>query len=191
MQQAERFGAYSMAHKLLGRSWLASRRPETTDGWPDMPRSYYFSDSICHWGPSRLTRAFLRDLAIDQIVARRRSNFERLAGALSDVDGVQPLFDSLPDGMCPLLFPVLVSNRQRWVEQLGKRGVAAIPWWSGYHRRLDWSGFPEARYLKDQLLALPLHQELDERHIEYIGECVRCIAKAKDGNGNGRWRRAG
>ena len=63
------------------------------------------------------------------------------------------------------------------VAELNMRGIAAIAWWAGYHRALCWEEFTEARFLKDRVIVLPIHQGLDQLHIQYIEMCVRDIAK--------------
>jgi dTDP-4-amino-4,6-dideoxygalactose transaminase len=57
------------------------------------------------------------------------------------------------------------------------RGIAAIAWWAGYHRELRWEEFTEARFLKDRLLVLPIHQDLDQLHMRFIEMCVRNIVQ--------------
>jgi hypothetical protein len=52
----------------------------------------------------------------------------------------------------------------------------AVEWWAGYHRSFNWDEFPEACYLKDHLLTLPIHQDLGVTQMKYIGRCVNEIA---------------
>ncbi|NLG41958.1 MAG: hypothetical protein GX547_01830 [Phycisphaerae bacterium] len=44
----------------------------------------------------------------------------------------------------------------------------AVPWWAGYHPAFAWDEFPEAAFLKDHVLALPVHQQLCPTDIDAI-----------------------
>ena len=71
-----------------------------------------------------------------------------------------------------MVMPMLTSHRDAVVSFLNAHGIGAFPFWKGYHRRLDWSGFPEARLLKDRLLTLPVHQALTNVDMEYIAKVL-------------------
>ncbi len=145
---------------------------------PDMPAAYYVRDALAHWGPSRVTLGLLRSLDPQPIRARRRENYLRLRDDLKGTPGLEFLYPDLPDGVCPLAMPVLVTaHRSRLVAALNRRGIAAFPFWAGYHRRLSWDGFPEARYLKDHLLTLPVNQALDRRHMAFIASTARDLLR--------------
>ncbi len=98
-----------------------------------------------------------------------------------------PLLDSssspwgkgLPDEVCPLSFPALVKDRQRWDEALGMKGIL-VTGWPSYHHEFAWEEFPETCNLKNSLVALPVHQSLEIYHMEYIAGCVKAIAKRED-----------
>jgi dTDP-4-amino-4,6-dideoxygalactose transaminase len=109
------------------------------------------------------------------IVETRRKNYQALSQALRFVPELEFLFAELPEGVCPIGFPILVDNRRKLVSELNARGIAAIPWWAGYHCRLRWDEFPEARFLKNHLLMLPIHQQMTIRHIDYVAECVKSL----------------
>jgi dTDP-4-amino-4,6-dideoxygalactose transaminase len=92
---------------------------------------------------------------------------ERVASA----GNLRPLWPSLPAGVCPLAFPLRVEARNETVAALQREGIAALPWWAGFHlRSLDWLRYPEACALKRQMLVLPIHQNLDEQHLTYMVE---------------------
>jgi len=57
-------------------------------------------------------------------------------------------------------------------KSLNELSIAAVAWWAGYHRQLHWQDYPNACYLKDHLVALPVHQQLRQEHIQYISERV-------------------
>jgi hypothetical protein len=145
---------------------------------PDLPASYYWPPGAVAFGASRFALGLLARTDPNEVIRRRRENYLHLRGRVSGASGLSLLWkeDLLEDGLCPLGLPVLVDDRRRWWRDLNAAGVAVSCWWEGYHRGLDWSGFPEARTLKDHLLLLPVHQGLTGRHMDYIADVVHSLS---------------
>jgi len=135
---------------------------------PDMPAHYYFDPCLANARISGFTARHLRSFDMADTIARRRENHQTYLDAFCDIPGVTPIFYNQPVGTCPLSFPVLVNNRDVLAAKLVEDGIPASPWWAGYNSNLDFSDHPEACYLKDHVLSLPLHQYLTERHIRHI-----------------------
>jgi hypothetical protein len=173
LEGLERLGLYGalLSARRLKRS-CQILDPDT--GLPQMPANYYFNPRIdaeraLH---SRVV-AVAASLCCEKIVRRRRGNYARLAGALDGIVGAKSLYPQLPEGVCPLSLPLLVSHRDACVKALNSRGIAAYPWWAGFHRSgIAWSQFPDACWLKQNMLTLPIHQALDDRDLNYIVETV-------------------
>jgi len=163
--------------RQLGRIGLASatqqlerwRRPvnQTDDGQSAMPESYYFEESLRGASMSRCTRGSLRGTNGSETRRIRRRNFERLLGLLAERGIAGPL-RSLPDGVCPLAMPIFADCRDEAVRELQLRGIEAIPWWAGSHRSIGLREFPESQFLKDHIIALPVHQQLTDGDIDYV-----------------------
>jgi dTDP-4-amino-4,6-dideoxygalactose transaminase len=120
----------------------------------------------------------LRSFDTKHIIARRRENYNTLLAQLSQCTTVEPLFKRLPEGVCPLSFPIVIENRDQMRLKLSERGIEAGAWWKGYHRNLPWNDFPEACFLKDHVLTLPVHQDLDARAVDYIVKTVGEVLKS-------------
>jgi hypothetical protein len=56
--------------------------------------------------------------------------------------------------------------------------VHTIPWWAGYHPHLAWDLYPDACFLKDHVLALPLDHLKTTRHIEFICRSLVDVVKS-------------
>jgi perosamine synthetase len=182
----ERFGIFG-ALLSARRRFRGNRHLPNADGeLPQMPDDYYFNAEI-YADRAFHPRAFkvAGSLSCDEIVRCRRGNYSRLAGMLDRIHGLKPLFHELPEGVCPLSLPLVVSNRDAFVEALQARGIAAPPWWAGFHRNgIDWSQFPDARWLKQNVLTLPIHHRLEDRHLTFIAETVdQLIQSAGIGSG--------
>jgi perosamine synthetase len=153
--------------ELLGRSYRPVAR-RTRDQRPDMPADYYYDETMTDKALSNVTAKMMTSFQIDHVRERRRTNYSLYLSGICDFASLRPLFPELPSGVCPLNFPVIVDNRSRLCAALNQRGIAAIGWWAGYHRGLAWEQHPDACFLKDHVLALPVHQSLDEKNIAYI-----------------------
>jgi perosamine synthetase len=120
---------------------------------------------------SRLTAWLVRGADADAIRARRRDNYAVLATAIPDVCP-EPFRELLP-GVCPLYFPVRVADRARALAQLQARGIRAVEIWPLAHPLLDRDRFGELEPLRHQLLALPVHQDLQAWHMQALLRAAR------------------
>lgn len=151
--------------------------PTERDGLPDMPTSYYFDPGLTD---RRISAFALRPLGCFDVaaaIAARRSNYQAYLALLADLPQACPLFPDLAPETCPLSMPVLVEDRDAIAAALQARGIAATPWWAGYNRHLDFTGQAEARYLKDHVLSLPVHQYLGEGAPAHVVATLRSLLR--------------
>jgi perosamine synthetase len=126
-------------------------------------------------GASRLLMPLLERIDLDEVVARRRRNFQRLARQL---DGVVPvLHASLADGVSPLFVPVRVRDKAEAVSRLRHLGVQAIDFWNSSHPACDLSRFPETARLRREILELPCHQSLDEEDLDRMARAAWMVLR--------------
>jgi DegT/DnrJ/EryC1/StrS aminotransferase family protein len=118
---------------------------------------------------SPLSSYLLERFDYTAIRRRRRANFVRLRDRLAGRASL--LLDELPDGACPLFLPILVPDKAAAARALIARGVAAVEFWN--------EGDPEARrpgsdadFLRRHVLELPIHQDLDAEHIDFVADAV-------------------
>jgi len=160
---------YPLLWSLLKKTQSIANHNEKYDTtFPDMPSSYYYDEKLNNRKISKITERMLRTFDACKIVNRRRANFRKYLNLLSNIKGVDALYKELPEGVCPLYFPIIVDKRRRVCQELNALSIDAVAWWSGYHRHLPWSKYPDACFLKDSLLVLPVHQQLNDSHIEFI-----------------------
>jgi len=139
----------------------------------DMPSDYYFDPRLQDTALSTVTARQIASFDIQAAITLRRRNYSLYQAEMASLPTLSPLFPDLPPEMCPLLFPVLTDNRDALAYALVQRGIAATPWWAGYHRSLDFTGQTTARFLKDHVLALPCHQYLEPDAIRHICQVLR------------------
>ena len=175
LQIAEKIGLYGYLPQRLiqssgGRKGVPSMTPA---GFSEMPRSYYYdNNNIENMTASAITRYILRGTCPEFVVQRRRQNYFQLFKAVEKSKLFKLLYQNLPDGVCPLYLPVIVENREMVCFRLNEMGITAVQWWAGFHRAFDWAEFPEARYLKEHLMTLPIHQQLNDKKNIYIANQI-------------------
>jgi dTDP-4-amino-4,6-dideoxygalactose transaminase len=121
---------------------------------------------------SPISERLITRFEYDDIRRRRVANYRQLlreltAGADLMRSAITPLFPALPDGVCPLFFPVLVPDKAEAAHTLRRRGVDVIEFWNdpvGDGREMG----PHARFFRTHVLELPIHQDLGPRHISHI-----------------------
>jgi dTDP-4-amino-4,6-dideoxygalactose transaminase len=146
-------------------------------GLEPMPDAYHYNDTeMTGSSISRVTLGVINDVASVEIVRARRSNYLQLIDGIRGVQGAQTLFPTIPDGVCPLVAPLVVGDRQRWMERLSRLGAHPTAWWSGYHPDLDFTAYPNACLLKDSIVALPVHQQLNKEDMDFLIGCVHQVA---------------
>ena len=122
----------------------------------------------------------LNTFIVGDIIKKRRANFNYFLNYFSGYrDDVIPLFKKLPDGVCPLQFPIIVKDRDYLKKILNEKGINVIAWWKGYIRNLQWHEFVDACFLKDNVLTLPVHQDLGIENISYIAEELLKVIRQK------------
>lgn len=148
---------------------------------PKIRARAYASDSEA---PSRAGRISATSWAIAQnnsaarIIQLRRRNYQRWAERTRDMDKLSPVFPDLPEGVCPLGFPVLAAPtaRDRIRDGLHRRGVAVRSFWDRLAPEIERGGYPNALELSRRILTLPVHQTLSQRSLDRTARLLKVLA---------------
>jgi perosamine synthetase len=108
----------------------------------------------------------------EDIRRRRIANYQQLLRELDP--GVTPMFPGLPNGVCPLFFPVIVPNKAEAADALRRRGVDALEFWNDPVGDGGEMG-PNARVFRAHVLELPVHQDLSARQISHVARQVSSL----------------
>jgi hypothetical protein len=100
------------------------------------------------------------------IKRQRAENYRRLLEHLDD--NVSPVFAALREGVCPLFFPIVVADKHAAALALQRRGVDALEFWNDGVEPGGREMSAHARFLREHVLELPIHQDLTADHIAYI-----------------------
>ena len=156
---AVRDGAGRLARRLPSR-----RSPPAGGG---------FDAGDTHAGIAWLSKALLGRFDYNAIIARRRRNFRRLQDLLGE--RVEMPRQDLPDGVCPLFFPILVSDKEAAARALRARGVEAVEFWNQGDLLGSLAEGADARHLRRHLLEIPIHQDLTDETIDFAAEQVLAV----------------
>lgn len=125
-----------------------------------------------------ISHFLLRHIDAKAIIKTRRANFSFLLAHRDDLPkGWRLLIEDLPEGVCPVGFPVWVPHRDEVQKKLYLKGVAVRVFWDTLPDEVLRSGdrFQEAIALSNHILVLPVHQSLSEVHLMKLLKIIRSI----------------
>lgn len=106
----------------------------------------------------------------------RRRNYRFLSENLRDITGCRIPFPLLPAGAVPQAFPVLLENAGSVCGFLREQGIGACRWPDAeIPEGISWRDFPGAQQWVNKLVLLPLHQDLNEEHLDRIVSVMKRI----------------
>jgi len=173
-ENLEKLGVYGTLVSARRRHRAAQNAVSSPEGLPDMPGNYYFNPELeAERALHPKTESLLNTIPWRQEVRSRRENYIRLSRSLDGISGASLLFDHLPSGVCPLSLPLLVENRDQCARNLQARGIGAYPWWAGFHHgALEWSSFPDACWLKNHIMTVPVYSGMTTRQCDELAEMI-------------------
>jgi dTDP-4-amino-4,6-dideoxygalactose transaminase len=135
----------------------------------------------CSLAMSRTSEKIMNRTRIDHVILRRRDNYIHLLGKLKekDIPFADMVREDLPEGVCPLFFPVRISGTRRssLQDRLLSFGVSTFVFGEELHPSLPRHQFPNAETLSQELLCFPVHQDLKSDDMSYIAETLLQTAK--------------
>ena len=124
------------------------------------------------WTMSRLARLLLRRADGEQVRELRRRNFAALHSAVCELSVTMPLIKELPAGASPWVYPIRTAYPQVLSAYLNACGVEHFRLWSFVLKHVSIERFPFEVALKQSVLALPIHQDLELRHMHHIAQVL-------------------
>lgn len=157
--QRIRMTGYSLGHAAIAALALPKTPVGTTQ----------FDPGVADWGISPLSSMLLKRLDARAVASRRRHNFAELAEALGPVANLP--IPSLPEGACPAYFPIRVRDKAHFRAKLEVRGIESVDFWSVGSEPPG--VFPEVERLRREVVCLPVHQDLESRHLDRVIHAVK------------------
>jgi perosamine synthetase len=140
-----------------------------------VPDSTSFLPWMADMPMSRLSKHLLSHFPLREIASKRRLNYTYLLEKLSHIKGVKPLFPFLPPDVVPWMLPLTIGDNREMDIDLRTLGIPAVTWVSVRDPRISATEFPEADFLYERLVLLPIHQDLDRLDLDLIAEAVATV----------------
>jgi perosamine synthetase len=134
-----------------------------------------FDRSVVDQPITPASRWVLRHSDVSAVIARRRENFRLLQSQLENTTGITPLFGSLAEGVCPWVYPLFLDNIPDAHLLLRAKGVPAVTWGGVRPGGISPSEFPDANFLYDNLVFLPVHQDLTPHQLSAVADVVKQV----------------
>jgi perosamine synthetase len=135
-----------------------------------------FDTSLVNQKISRVSSWLRKHSDIPAIAAKRRENFQFLRDRLRTLPHVTLLHPHLPNSTCPWIFPIFLNDVHDAHLRLQNEGIPAVNWAGVRPPAVDSAAFPDAAYLYDNLVFLPVHQDLTPAHLDAIVRAVQKVA---------------
>ena len=139
------------------------------------PHSNSFDKKMVNFPITRLSRVLLEHCALERIIAKRRENYGYLQQRLAELRGIRLMFDDLPAGACPWVLPFFLEEMPNGHLFLRKLGIPAVTWGGVRHPGICSAEFPVADFLYENLIFLPIHQDLRKKDLDLIVEGVKTV----------------
>lgn len=122
------------------------------------------------YSASRVVRYLMRLADPSFVIQRRRANFALLHSKLRHLSALN--MDTLPEGACPLFYPIVVENKPRFRADLLRRGIDSVNLWSQPHPASPCEKMVDVAKWRSTILELPIHQQLDGDDVERVAKEV-------------------
>ncbi len=122
---------------------------------------------------SLTSRSLMRLASKPRIAEIRRRHYQTLLDRLSGLPGSAPLFPTLPDGVVPFAFPLVVFEPEEIFHSLKTHGVPIMRFGEFLSDEVDPHAFPEAVHLSRRVFQFPCHQDMEARDMEWMVETIR------------------
>ncbi|MHC4550155.1 MAG: DegT/DnrJ/EryC1/StrS family aminotransferase [Planctomycetota bacterium] len=177
VETAGRYGRLFPFGPLLSRL-LARRRPAPTGAPAAPPALRWFDPEAMGARGTRVSRLLMRVSAKGRIVRKRRAHYLYLRERLRGLARARPLFDALPEGVVPYVFPLLLDEPRAHFAKLKWGGVPIWRW-----EELAESDCAVSQDYRLRLLQLPCHQALRRRELDRMVETLLDVVGAGDPEG--------
>lgn len=172
------------AARLLSAGISLAKRvrsgPQSPSQPPAVPvavdnNSASFDTTVVNQPMSAPSRWVLRHADVTKVIARRRENFQFLHEQLQDIPGITPLVRTLGEGVCPWIYPVTFDGVPHAHLQLRAVGVPAVTWGGVRPQNVSRNEFSDADFLYDNLLFLPIHQNLSRNQLRAMADTMKRV----------------
>ena len=169
--------AWKTAKRTMGKKLEKSLAPSSSQG------GYALEPQWIRARMSRISTSILTHCKGKRIYEVRRRNYQRIVQALADEPGIRPLFPELPDGIVPLVVPMIMENPERLFPVLKQAGVPIWRFGEYLHPEIDESICRNTIFLSKHVFQFPCHSELRDDEIAWMIDAIKVHLQAQDTSG--------
>lgn len=158
----------------MGKGTLRASKIE-----PVLTGTEHFNRDHLPLGMTRWARRVALSHDFDRVRETQRRNYLFLQERLGDL--APPFFPSLPAGVAPFFYPLVVDDNRATVAQLLAHGIEAVEFWRGPHPACDMRDFPDVAWLRRSVVEIPCHQDIPLRTLARVAQAVREVLVAERG----------
>lgn len=129
---------------------------------------------------SSFSQYLTRNMSQKRIADNRRKNYTILFEALSGLSGCRPLFNRLPEGVIPYVFPLFVDEPEKFFKPLKNHGVPVIRFGEFLWKGMDLNTCLVSASLSKQVFQFPCHQELTPAELDWMINEIKEILTEKN-----------
>ena len=118
-------------------------------------------------GISPISLNLLHYFEKEEIIKKRRTNYQYYLERLKDRKNLRILIPDLIDGVCPIGFPILIEHRDTIRKKLLERRINLRTFWDILPEEIIQSEHPVEYEISRKILILPVHQSLEKLHLDY------------------------
>ena len=141
------------------------------------PNGTSFLPWMADFPMSRLSKHLHGHFPRLKIASKRRANYFGLLERVSRIAGIQPLFERLDPSVVPWVLPLTIGEKPDRHKALRALGIPAVTWGGVRDARISAGEFPEADFLYERLVFLPIHQDLEDAHLDLIADAVAAVSQ--------------
>ncbi len=133
----------------------------------------FLNENLNAYNIDSTSMALLNMADIDIIKQQRRANYSVLAAGLMDCNYMQPIFRLLPDGICPLFYPIYIKENRKEIQQklIEQKIYCPIHW--PVSEYIDIEKYKNAAKIYDTVLSIPCDQRYNTEDMEKIIAVMR------------------
>ncbi len=98
----------------------------------------------------------------------RRENYLKLLSRLGNLPGCRPLFGTLPEGVVPYVFPLVMENPEKVFPRLKEEGVPVIRFGEYLSEDMEKGLCRVSEDYSRRVFQFPCHQDLKPEELEWM-----------------------
>ncbi len=134
-----------------------------------------FDESRVSQAISRSSRLIMTVSSKSRMAQNRRENYLKLLSRLGDLPGCRPLFGSLPDGVVPHVFPLVIENPEKIFHRLKDEGVPVIRFGEYLSGDMQKGLCTVSEDYSRRVFQFPCHQDLKAEELEWMMDRIADI----------------